>query len=77
MLQSLKNIFANKDVSQVEENNEIDILVGLLVEAANTDGNITQDELNKISFCGGIPSKRQALLEPDITYKLSSPSWRL
>ena len=49
MLQSLKNIFANKDVSQVEENNEIDILVGLLVEAANTDGNITQDELNKIS----------------------------
>ena len=49
MLQSLKNIFASNDVSQVAENEEIDILSGLLIEAANTDGNITQDELNKIS----------------------------
>ena len=49
MLQSLKNIFANNEVSEAEENNEIDILSGLLIEAANTDGHITQDELNKIS----------------------------
>ena len=49
MLQSLKNIFASNDVSQAEENKEIDILSGLLIEAANTDGNITKDELSKIS----------------------------
>lgn len=49
MLKSLKNIFANNDVNQLEDNKEIDILSGLLIEAANTDGNITQEELNKIS----------------------------
>ena len=49
MLQSLKNIFANNDVDYTEDNKEIDILSGLLIEAANTDGRITQDELNKIS----------------------------
>ena len=49
MIQSLKNIFTNNDSIQAEENKEIDILSGLLIEAANTDGQITQDELNKIS----------------------------
>ena len=49
MLQSLKNIFANNDLIQDHENKEIDILSGLLIEAANTDGKITQDELNQIS----------------------------
>ena len=29
---------------------EVDILSGLMIEAANTDGEITQDELNKISI---------------------------
>ena len=50
MLKSLKNIFAGEQILDVEnENKEIDILSGLMIEAANTDGNITQDELNKIS----------------------------
>jgi len=49
LIQSLKNIFTNNDSIQAEENKEIDILSGLLIEAANTDGQITQDELNKIS----------------------------
>ncbi len=49
MLQSLKNIFTNNNSIQAKENKEIDILSGLLIEAANTDGQITQDELNKIS----------------------------
>ena len=50
MLQSLKNIFsAEQDISLKNENNEIDILCGLMIEAANTDGKITQEELNKIS----------------------------
>ena len=50
MLQSLKNIFSgDKGINQENQNNEIDILCGLMIEAANTDGNITQEELNKIS----------------------------
>ena len=36
-------------INQENQNNEIDILCGLMIEAANTDGKITQEELNKIS----------------------------
>ena len=50
MLQSLKNIFAGEQILNDDtENKEIDILSGLMIEAANTDGEITQEELNKIS----------------------------
>ena len=50
MLQSLKNIFAGDQILNIEsENKEIDILSGLMIEAANTDGEVTQEELNKIS----------------------------
>ena len=50
MLQSLKNIFAgDKSFNTETENKEIDILSGLMIEAANSDGEITQEELNKIS----------------------------
>ena len=50
MLQSLKKIFADDQTLNTEiENKDIDILSGLMIEAANTDGEITQEELNKIS----------------------------
>ena len=50
MFQSLKNIFSgDQSVNLGNENNEIDILCGLMIEAANTDGKITQEELNQIS----------------------------
>ena len=50
MLQSLKNIFAGDQILNSDnENKEIDILSGLMIEAANTDGEVTQEELNKIS----------------------------
>jgi uncharacterized tellurite resistance protein B-like protein len=50
LLRSLKNIFsADQDINLKNENDEIDILCGLMIEAANTDGKITQEELNKIS----------------------------
>ena len=50
MLQSIKNIFAGDQILNAEsENKEIDILSGLMIEAANTDGEVTQEELNKIS----------------------------
>ena len=51
MLQSLKNIFASEpNINSEIENKEIDILSGLMIEAANTDGQITQEEMNKISY---------------------------
>ena len=51
MLQSLRNIFSN-NINQNKEdyNKDIDILSGLMIEAANTDGNISHDEVNKISL---------------------------
>jgi uncharacterized tellurite resistance protein B-like protein len=50
LLQSLKNIFASDQTLNAEtEKTEIDILSGLMIEAANTDGEVTQEELNKIS----------------------------
>ena len=50
MLQSLKNIFGSNQILNIDtENTEIDILSGLMIEAANTDGEVTQEELNKIS----------------------------
>ena len=51
MLQSLKNLFAgDQDLNIENDNREIDLLSGLMIEAANTDGEITQEELNKISY---------------------------
>ena len=51
MLQSLKNIFSNNNKEyDINEAKEIDILSGLLIEAANTDGKITEDEVNKITL---------------------------
>ena len=50
MLRSLKNIFStDQEINLNNENDEIDILCGLMIEAAYTDGKITQEELNKIS----------------------------
>ena len=51
MLQSLRNIFSNNISKNKEDYNKyIDFLAGLMLEAGNTDGNISQDEVNKISL---------------------------
>ena len=47
MLNLLKNFFEKNEVSKVESNN-LEILCGLMIEAANSDGNIDYDEINKI-----------------------------
>ena len=50
MLKSLKRIFTGDQSLNTETlNKEIDILSGLMIEAANTDGVVKQEELNKIS----------------------------
>lgn len=50
MFNSLKKIFSNDiDLENKDQIKEIDILSGLMIEAANTDGEILQEELDKIS----------------------------
>ena len=50
MLQSLKKIFQNtQNTTETDNINELSILCGLMMEAANTDGHVTKDEINKIS----------------------------
>ena len=51
MLQSLKKIFQKTQSTTGTDNiDELTILCGLMMEAANTDGNVSQVEINKISF---------------------------
>ena len=50
MLQSLKNIFQKtQKITKTDNFDELTILCGLMIEAANTDGKVTEDEINKIS----------------------------
>ena len=49
MLKSLKKIFEqNIDNTNKDQNSNLDILCGLMIEAANTDGVVDQDEVDKI-----------------------------
>ena len=48
MLNLLKNFFEKNEDSKVESNDNLEILCGLMIEAANSDGNIDSDEINKI-----------------------------
>ena len=51
MLQSLKKIFhKTQNTTETDNIDELTILCGLMMEAANIDGNVSQDEINKISF---------------------------
>ena len=50
MLKSLRNIFSsNINQDHEDHSKDIDILAGLMIEAANTDGNVSNDEVDKIS----------------------------
>ena len=50
MIKSLKNFFSANSLDTKDENNEdLNILCRLMIEAANTDGKITDEEVNKIS----------------------------
>ena len=51
MLQSLKKIFHKaQNTTETDNIDELTILCGLMMEAANTDDNVSQDEINKISL---------------------------
>ena len=51
MIKSLKNLFGvNSTDSQDENNEDLKILCGLMIEAANTDGKVANEEVKKISY---------------------------
>ena len=50
MLNLLKNILNNQNsIEEKESNNNLELLCGLMIEAAYTDGNIDKNELSKIT----------------------------
>ena len=51
MLNSLKNLFQkNINTAEVDKLEQLKILCGLMMEAANTDGRVAEEEKNKISY---------------------------
>jgi len=51
LIKSLKNLFSvNSTDSQDENNEDLKILCGLMIEAANTDGKVDNEEVKKISY---------------------------
>tara|TARA_Y100001970_G_C13654010_1_gene564988 strand:- start:41 stop:496 length:456 start_codon:yes stop_codon:yes gene_type:complete len=50
LLKSILNILHNKDdPHQESDNDELKLLTGIMIEAANTDGSVSQEEINKIT----------------------------
>ena len=50
MINLLKNILNNPNVTEDNNNKNLELLCGLMIEAAYTDGQIDANELNKIKF---------------------------
>ena len=48
MINLLKNILNNNSTNEKENNNNLELLCGLMIEAAYTDGEIDENEINKI-----------------------------
>ena len=49
MIKSLKNFFIKSEENTEIEISDLNILCGIMIEAANIDGNIDQKEIDKIS----------------------------
>tara|TARA_B110000438_G_scaffold257206_1_gene265156 strand:+ start:60 stop:515 length:456 start_codon:yes stop_codon:yes gene_type:complete len=49
LFRSIKNLFENLEDSPENKIDDLHLMCGLMVEAANVDGNIDQSEVNKIS----------------------------
>ena len=49
MINSLKNFFIKSEENTQVETSDLNILCGIMIEAANIDGSIDQKEIDKIS----------------------------
>ena len=51
MINLLKNILTNQNSTELKDDNKnLELLCGLMIEAAYTDGKVEESELNKIKF---------------------------
>ncbi len=50
MINILKNFFQANETTNKDTNQNLELLCGLMIEAANSDGEIDRDEINKINF---------------------------
>ena len=50
MINLLKNILNNNSIEEKEDNKNLELLCGLMIEAAYTDGKIDESELKKIKL---------------------------
>jgi len=50
LINLLKNFFNNKTVEEKSLDNNLELLCGLFIEAANSDGKVDQDEIKKIKL---------------------------
>jgi len=48
LINLLKNFFENKEIDQNSKDSNLELLCGLMIEAANSDGDIGAEEIKKI-----------------------------
>ena len=79
MINLLKNFFENKEIDQNSEDSNLELLCGLMIEAANSDGDIGAEEIKKIretliNIFKENPDEVDSLLEQSIKNSNNSKS---
>ena len=79
MINLLRNFFENKEIDQNSEDSNLELLCGLMIEAANSDGDIGAEEIKKIretliNIFKENPDEVDSLLEQSIKNSNNSKS---
>ena len=79
MINLLRNFFENKEIDQNSEDSNLELLCGLMIEAANSDGDIGAEEIKKIretliNIFKENPDKVDSVLEQSIKNSNNSKS---
>ena len=79
MINLLRNFFENKEIDQNSEDSNLELLCGLMIEAANSDGDIGAEETKKIretliNIFKENPDKVDSVLEQSIKNSNNSKS---
>ena len=79
MINLLRNFFENKEIDQNSEDSNLELLCGLMIEAANSDGDIGVEEIKKIretliNIFKENPEEVDSLLEQSIKNSNNSKS---
>tara|TARA_A100001015_G_scaffold209826_1_gene235010 strand:- start:1922 stop:2365 length:444 start_codon:yes stop_codon:yes gene_type:complete len=79
LINLLRNFFDNKEIGQKSEDSNLELLCGLMIEAANSDGDIGAEETKKIretliNIFKENPDKVDSVLEQSIKNSNNSKS---